>query len=237
MADVAEEFGGGRFEPSAIRNLAVMLHQRDADFRYLLLLGDGTYDPRNIVEEESSLIPTFQTKASNHEVTAFPTDDYFALLDEGEGITNADYPTGGLDVGVGRIPAFLLTAAMATVDKIIRYETDPKMRGDWRLRTIFVADDEDGNLHVNDVDLAAVKVDQTYPQFNQTKIYVDAFEQVGGSGGQRYPTAAEAISRNMFRGNLITTYLGHGGPKGWGQERFLNAPDIERWNAPNALRC
>ena len=39
----------------------------------------------------------------------------------------------------------------------------------------------------------------------------------------------------MFRGNLVTTYLGHGGPRGWGQERFLNAPDIERWESENAL--
>ncbi len=235
MEDVAEEFGGGRFDPSAIRNLAVMLHQRDPDFRYLLLLGDGTYDPRNIVEEVSSLIPTFQTKAGNWEVNAFPTDDYFALLDETEGIRDTAYPQGGLDLGVGRIPAVRLTDAMATVDKIIRYETDPKMRGDWRLRTVFVADDGDGNLHVDDIDQAAETSEAMYSQFNQNKIYVDAFEQVGGSGGQRYPAASEAISRNMFRGNLLTTYLGHGGPKGWGQERFLNAPDIERWNAPNAL--
>ncbi len=235
MADVAEEFGGGRIDPSSIRNLAAMLHQRDANFRYLLLLGDGTYDPRQIVEKDPSLIPTFQTKASNHEVTAFPTDDYFGLLDDGEGIVGASYPQGGVDIGVGRIPAFRLSDATAVVDKIIRYETDPKMRGDWRLRSVYVADDEDGNLHVRDVDSAAETAEGLYPQFNQAKIYVDAFEQVGGSGGQRFPAASEAISRNMFRGNLITTYLGHGGPRGWGQERFLNTPDIERWAAPNAL--
>ncbi len=235
MTDIAEEFGGGRFDPGSLRNFAVMLHQRDANFKYMLLLGDGTYDPRNIKEEIGSLIPTFQTKASNWEVSAFPTDDFYALLDEGEGIRDTSYPEGGLDVGIGRIPAPRLADAMSTVDKIIRYETDPKMRGDWRMRNVYVADDEDTNQHVNDVNTAAQLAMSLYPLFNQVKIYVDAFEQVGGSGGQRFPAAAEAISRNMFRGNLLTTYLGHGGPRGWGQERFLNTPDIERWNAPNAL--
>ena len=236
IAEVYEEFGGGRPDPTSVRNFMVMLRGRDAGLRYLLLLGDGHYAPRNIIEDTPSLLPTFQTKLGNWEVNAFPTDDYFALLDEGEGVSGSTtYPTGGLDVGVGRIPATTAAEASAVVEKVVRYDTDPAMRGDWRLRTVYVADDEDTNLHVRDIDDIATKTEARYPQFNQTKIYVDAYEQVTTSGGQRYPAAAEDISRNMFRGNLITTYLGHGGPGGWGLERFLNAPDVERWQAPNAL--
>ena len=236
MQDVANEFGGGRIDPSSIRNMASMLHSRDPQFRYLLLMGDGTYDPRQLIESVAPIIPTFQTKASNSEVTAFPTDDYFALLDENEGIIGTiSYPVGGLDVAVGRIPAVLAADAEAVVEKIIRYDTDPALLGDWRLRNVYVADDEDSNRHIFDIDRVANIAADSFSQFNQTKIYVDAFEQVATSGGQRFPTASEEISRNMFRGNLITTYLGHGGPRGWGQERFLNAPDVERWNAADAL--
>ena len=241
VSEILEEFGGGRPDPTALRNFMTMVRARDAGLRYLLLLGDGHYDPRHINEDAGrfpNLVPTFQTKASNHEVTAFPSDDYFALLDEDEGIVGqTTFPTGGLDVGVGRIPAGSLSEANAVVEKIIRYDTDPDMRGAWRTRTVFVADDEDNNLHINDVDEVARGVEERFPRFNQTKIYVDAYEQETTSGGERYPAASADISRNMFRGNLLTTYLGHGGPKGWGSERFLNAPDIERWNAPNALPC
>ena len=235
MTAIVEEFGGGRMDPSAIRNFIATVYARDEGLRYVLLLGDGTYDPRGIIETVGQLVPTFQTKVGNSEVKAFPTDDYFALLDEGEGIALHSYPTGGLDVAVGRIPAMRATDAEAVVAKVIRYDTDPAMRGDWRLRKIFVADDEDSNLHVKDIEKVADSVRRFAPQFNQTKIYVDAFEQVATSGGQRYPAAAEEISRNMFRGNLITTYLGHGGPRGWGLERFLNTPDLERWSPDDAL--
>ena len=235
IAEIYEEFGGGRPDPTAVRNFAAMVRGRDPGLRFLLMLGDGHYDPRNIIEEGPSLLPTFQTKTGNHEVNAFPADDYFALLDEGEGITTLSFPVGGLDLGIGRIPAFSSAQASAMVDKIIRYDTDPDMRGNWRLRNVYVADDQDKNLHINDIDGIAETMSGRFPRFNQTKVYVDAYEQVATSGGQRYPDASEEIIRNMFRGNLVTTYLGHGGPKGWGLERFLNVPDVERWQAANAL--
>ena len=235
MSAVADEFGGGRFDPTAIRAFAQMLHERDADFRHLLLLGDANFDARNLRRPEPTLVPVYQTDNSTNEVGGYPTDDYFGLLDEGEGRRDQSiHPRGGLDIGVGRIPASTVRQATAMVDKIIRYETDPDLLGDWRLRTVFVADDEDSNRHIIDMDRVAEANVGKYPDFNQVKVYVDAYEQVPTPGGVRIPRAAEAITQNMFRGNLVTTYLGHGSPRGWGQERFLNAPDITRWNAENA---
>ena len=236
-AEVLLEFGGGRPDPTAIRTFAKMIYERDPGFRYLLLLGDGSFDPREIDTQGGNLVPTYQTDRANHEVRAFPTDDYFALLDDGEGVDRGSslYPAGGLDLAVGRIPASTAAEADAVVSKVIRYDTDLAMLGEWRLRAVFVADDEDTNLHVNDMDAIADIDHRLFPEYNQEKIYVDAYEQVPTPGGVRIPRAAEAINQNMFRGNLVTTYLGHGGPRGWGQERFLNAPDIEKWNAANAL--
>ncbi len=235
FATIAEEFGGGRPDPTAIRAFAKTLYERDPNFEYLLLLGDGTFDPRGIKRPEGNLVPTYQTYASNHEVTAYPADDYFALLDDGEGkIPGINAPRGGLDVGVGRIPASTATQANTLVNKIVRYESDPELLGNWRLRNVFVADDEDFNVHLRDMDEIARRNAELFPDFNQVKIYADAYEQVPTTGGVRFPRAAEAINLNMFRGNLLTTYLGHGGPNGWGQERFLNAPDIEKWDSRDA---
>ena len=236
MDNVADEFGGGRYDPGAVRAFARMLHERDANFRYMLLLGDAHFDPRNIKRDEPNLIPVYQTDRSANEINAYPTDDYYGLLDEGEGRQAASTdPRGALDIGIGRIPVTTTAEAKAVIDKVIRYQTDPKMLGDWRLRTVFVADDQDNNLHVNDIDRVASGNKTRVPEFNQIKVYVDAYEQIPTPGGTRIPRAAEAINQNMFRGNLVTTYLGHGGPRGWGQERFLNAPDIERWESENAL--
>ena len=236
-SQVADEFGGGRHDPSATRALARMLWSRDGALRFVLLLGDGTYDPRGLDEAtREALAPTYQTANVNLEVAAFPTDDYFALLELGEGRRpGRSFPEGDLDVGVGRIPAGTPEEAEALVAKIIRYDTDPAMLGEWRLRNVFVADDQDRNLHVDDMDEIAERDLARAPEFNQVKIYVDAYDQVATAGEQRYPDAAEAITQNMLRGNLVTTYLGHGGPNGWGQERFLNDPDIANWDNGDAL--
>lgn len=237
VSDVANEFGGGRADPSAIRALARMLRERDGALRFVLILGDGTYDHRGIdLDDPSALAPTYQTSEVTSEVNAFPTDDYYGLLDLGEGRRpGISYPRGDLDVGVGRIPAGDIREAENMVAKIIRYDTDPAMLGDWRLRTVFVADDQDKNRHVQDMDeIAEIDFAQA-PEFNQVKVYADAFDQVATGGEQRFPAASEAINRNMVRGNLVTTYLGHGGPRGWAQERILNDPDIANWDNEDAL--
>lgn len=235
MSQIAEEFGGGRFDPSAIRNFAKMLYDRDPNFRYIALIGDGTYDPRNLIERSGNLIPTYQTSAYKHEVTAFPTDDYYVLISEGDGRLDSTYPEGLVDIAIGRIPANSVAQANSLIDKVIRYDSDPSMLGDWRMRNVYVADDEDSNAHLNDMDEIARANASRFAELNQVKIYADAFEQVPTPGGIRIPRAAEAINQNMFRGNLTTSYLGHGGPRGWAQERILNAPDIEKWNARNSF--
>ncbi len=235
MDQVADEFGGGRFDPTAIRAFSKMLFDRNPSFRYLALVGDGTYDPRNIVERGGNLIPTYQTSAYNHEVTAFPTDDYFVLVSDGDGRSTTSYPTGLVDISVGRIPGNSVSQTDALIDKIIRYDSDPSMLGEWRMRNVYVADDEDSDGHLRDMDEIAELNSVRFAELNQVKIYADAFEQVPTPGGIRIPRAAEAINQNMFLGNLTTSYLGHGGPRGWAQERILNAPDIEKWNTRNSF--
>ncbi len=242
MREVAEEFGGGRFDPTAIRALNQMIYARNPGFRFTLLLGDASFDQRGIIAslgrelpDRGNLVPAYQTAASNYEVTAFPTDDYVAMLDEGEGRSQGSFPEGRLDIAVGRIPATNSAQAVAVVDKIMKYDTASALLGNWRLRNVMVADDEDNNLHLRDMDAIAELDDREFPTFNQVKVYADAFEQEVTLGGVRIPRAAAAINRNMFRGNLLTTYLGHGGPNGWAQERILNSPDIAQWNSQTSL--
>ncbi len=222
---VFNEFSGGKKDPTAIRNLAKMLFDRDPNFKYLLLFGDGSFDARDIYGLGGDLIPSYQ-RNSFHQLFAYPSDDYFGLLSP---VGSGDPFFGDLSIGVGRIPVKSLTEAAEMVDKIIHYETAPPTFGDWRNRTTFVADDEDGNLHISDADEIAVGIGNSFPQFNQDKIYLDAFPQVSTPGGQRFPAATEALNRNIFRGQMVVTYLGHGGSSGWAQERVLNVSDILSW--------
>lgn len=236
MAEISEifnEFSSGSKDPVAIRDYAKMLYDRDENFKYLILLGDGTFDYKNIYNFEFNpdFIPVYETKESLSPIQAFPSDDYYCLLDANEGIDLK----GALDIAVGRIPVSSSSEANIAVQKIIAYDTDPDMLRDWRTRITFVADDEDGNTHINQSDGIATIVDTTYHDFNINKIYFDAFQQKSSSGGNTFPDVIASINSSVFKGQLVINYLGHGGPTSWAQERVLQVSDINSWQNKSKL--
>ena len=227
------EFSSGRLDPTSIRDFSRMLSQRDTDFKYLLLIGDATYDYRRIIQdiEDHNFVPAYETDESLDPINGFPSDDYYVLLSDGEG----DDLRGAIDVAVGRLPVTTPEMANAVVDKIISYDINRDALGDWRLKIAFAADDEDTNLHVRQADSLAEDVESNDSDYNQTKIYFDTYVQESTPGGDRYPGASEAINTAMQNGTLVMNYMGHGGPKGWAQERVLKIADIETWNNPDRL--
>ncbi|MBK8415386.1 MAG: hypothetical protein IPL22_13440 [Bacteroidetes bacterium] len=50
--------------------------------------------------------------------------------------------------------------------------------GDWRNTICFVADDEDGALHLDQSNNLANFLSSTQPVYNLDKIYIDAYSQV-----------------------------------------------------------
>jgi len=231
---IYNEFSSGRCDPVAIRDFTRYLRSVNSNFNYLLLLGDGTYDYKNIGENnlDQNFIPVYETVESIDPINGFPSDDFYALISDHEGLPNL---RGALDIAIGRLPVQNLEEANDMVDKIIHYETAPETFGDWRLRVGFTADDEDSNLHVNQADEIARKVEINEPVLNQEKVYFDAFQQESTPGGERYPQAEKTLNENLFKGQLILNYLGHGGNKGWAQERVLKLSDIESWNNPDKM--
>lgn len=232
---VYNEFSSGKQDPTAIRDFAKMLVDRSDSFKYLLLFGDGSFDYRDIKDgTNSNFVPVYETNESLSPIRGYPSDDYYGLLSDNEG---TPVLTGALDIGVGRLPVKTVSEANAVVDKIINYDTNPEAMGDWRTRMVFVADDEDSNTHLNDTDEIAALSEELYPNFNQDKIYLDAFPQVSTAGGEGYPTVTEALNNNMFKGMLAINYLGHGGSGGWTQERVLDRDrgDINKWSNFNQL--
>lgn len=226
IGQLYNEFSSGRQDAVAIRDFCKMLYDRDQRFRYLLLFGDGSFDHRNLGGEGNQLIVTYQTNESIHPIFAYPSDDFFGLLSDGEGAINTN---DDMEIAIGRLPVRDLAEARAVVDKIVNYDTNPATFGDWRNRIVFVADDEDFDTHRRDADSIAVDVEASFPVLNIDKIYLDAFNQIATPGGKRAPSATEALNNNLFRGALAVTYLGHGGAKGWAQERVLQIPDIVSW--------
>ncbi len=228
---VYNEFASGRRDATAIRDFARMLYDRNSRLKYLLLMGDGSFDHKNIYGNGTNFIPTYQRDSQNP-IFAFPTDDYYAIL---YGSNPGDPLVGNLTLAVGRLTVKTLQEASAVVNKIIKYDTNPASLSDWRNRVVFVADDEDFNQHVRDADFIAEDISKQNPFLNVNKIYLDAFPQVSASGGDRFPAAKEELNRSIFRGVLAVTYLGHGGEKGWAQERVLEISDITNWDNADRL--
>ena len=228
IGEVYNEFSGGSVDPTAIRNFAAMLHRRDADFKYMLFVGDGTYDYRHLNADHSddNFIPVYETDESMDPIRAFPSDDYFALLDDQEGETLL----GAIDIAVGRLPVATLEEAEAVIDKIINYDLDPATLQDWRMRLVYIADDEDNNLHLNQSEDISRDVEEDNTLFNLNRIYLDAYQQLSTPGGARYPDVNAAINNSIFQGVLAMNYLGHGGHLGWAQERILGISDIQSWS-------
>ncbi len=226
---IYNEFSSGAQDLSAIRDFIRMLYDRapaGEELKYLLLFGDASYDYKNREENNTNFIMSYESPESLDPVDSYVTDDFFALLDENEG-----QGTGGsLDLGVGRFPVMNIEEATQAVNKILHYCSDSdSVKNDWRNVVCFVADDGDGNLHMNQVEDLTDIIYAQHPVYNIDKIYLDAYKQISTPGGQRAPEVNEAINKRMDKGALIINYTGHGGELGWAHERVLEVPDIKAW--------
>ncbi|NSW44736.1 MAG: type IX secretion system sortase PorU [Bacteroidales bacterium] len=231
---IYNEFSSGMPDVSAIKYLMKMLYDRAGNDsasmpKYLLLMGDGSYDNRHYFSGNTNYILTYQSVYSNAPVSSFTTDDYFGMLDSNE----YEY-IGKLDISVGRLPVKSISEANTVVKKIKNYVSSNSL-GDWRNTLTFVADDEDSNEHIGQSNALATMVDTLYPQYNLDKIYLDAFQQESTPTGDRYPDAHDAIEKRMKKGTLVFNYTGHGNEYALTHEHVIINTDITQWTNFNTL--
>ncbi len=226
IESVFNEFSGGYPDVAAIRNFIRMLYAKQSGvsgsvLKYLLLFGKGTYDPvHDATENNPNWIPGNQSENSLQAINSFVTDDYFGFMD-----LNKGNQSGTVDIGIGRIPAVSLTEASNAVNKIIGYGID-KTLGNWRNNLTFIGDDKDDNIHVADSEALATLVETRNPEFQTSKIYLDAYPLVF-TPEERYPQVNEAIRRSVQNGSLIVNYIGHASEDGLAHERVLTIPEID----------
>ena len=241
---VYNEFSSGGPDAVAIRSFAKMFYDRaqanpETAPKYLLLFGDGTYDPKNRVPDNNNFVLTYQVLGSENHISALVTDDFYGMLDDNEAITGADL----LDIGIGRILASTITQAEQQVDKIEHYmnngsdlfanagasccleDNSLNTFGDWRQKYVQVADDEESGYFINnDTEPQYLYTKANHNEMNCDKLYLDAYPQQTSAGGQRYPEIVSAISDRIQRGALVFNYVGHGGEVGLAEERVVTIP-------------
>ncbi len=247
---VYNEFSSGAPDVSAIRDMMRMFYKKSIgpqDMpKYLLLIGDGSYDNKNREYSTNNLILTWQSASGCSFTGSYVTDDFFGLLDDDEGNVNSGEE---VDIGIGRFPVFTNEQAQVCVDKVINYSTEPgyiveeascnngvrSPLGDWRNTICYVGDDEDSNTHLQHNEIMVSISQQLANEFTVDKIYFDAFQQISTPGGKRYPSVKDAITKRVERGSLLINYAGHGGETGWSEERVLEVSDVRGWKNANRL--
>ncbi len=226
---IYNEFSSGSTDVTAIRDFIKYLYDKSGGEKpeYLLLFGDGSYDPKDRIENNTNFIPTFQTKESLITAASYVIEDYYSYMDDSEGYDGIGDP----DIGVGRLPVKSLDEASNSVSKIIHYSTNNNTFGNWKNDICLIADDGDGNLHIEQADSIA----KIITGYNVDKLYFDFYELVQNPEGPRYPEVEEKISQLMEDGVFLINYIGHGGDTVWGQEHVLENSDIENWNNADNL--
>lgn len=229
---IYHEYSGGKLDPTAIRDFVRDFYLRtNGELQYLLLFGKGTFDYRNLTTKKSTWVPIYQSYNSLSPLETYSSDDFYAFLEENEGVWNESPPAfHTLDIGVGRIPCTSDEQARDMVNKIISYDSDPNTKGSWRKQITFVADDGDGNIHQSQANQLAGWIEQKRPDLLAKRLFLDLYTQEEKSFGQVSPEAANELYRQFHEGSTIINFTGHGSEQLWMAERILDPEQIGKLN-------
>ena len=212
---IFNEFSSGAKDPMAVRLLCKMLYDRgNGAFKNLLLLGNGTYDNRNIMGNHGKLVVNYETPGSDSERDSFTTDDFFGFLLDNSG---RDIASDKLCIGVGRFTCNNENEARNNVDKLIKYVAEPDY-GSWRNNIMLTCDDYDDGLHMSQTEgVANILKDNLLTQMNINKVYCPMFPRAIDEPAveERSRTSKEGKRHWVElsqRGQYFATYVGHAGP-------------------------
>lgn len=243
---IYNEFSSGMRDATAIKSFLRMFYTRAGNDpslipKYCLLMGDGSYDNRNILVHNKNFIPTYESVESLSKTASYTTDDYFAILSDNGAMNNNDL----LDIAIGRLPVKTLKEANDMVEKIKYYGTvnntstnvedhctnnsSSGVLSDWRNIAIQISDDGDNNHYFNDIETMFNKGRLLHPEINYSKIHADAYVETSTAGGERNYEAEAAFKQQVENGALLVNYIGHGGETGLGHERYLTVPTVLGW--------
>ena len=228
---VYNEFSSGTPDATAYRRLMKMLYDKakqpeDAP-RYLLLMGDGAWDNRMLSVAWRNTNPDdyllcYESDNSYSETKSYVMEDYFGLLDDGEG---KNVLKDKVDIGIGRFPVVTASEAKVLVDKSIRHMSQQNA-GAWKNVVCMLGDDGDENEHMRYADDVAELIMNKYPELEVRKVMWDAFIRVSSTKNNTYPEVEELLKKQMDEGALVVNYSGHANTYTLSHEFVLNVEDF-----------
>jgi hypothetical protein len=204
IEDVYDEFGYGEPRAEAVKEFLAYAyhHWTRPSVRYVVLLGDATYDGKNYLGTGvANRVPALTVKSSYLWTASDPS--YAAV--NGEDLLP--------DLSVGRLPAANVNQARVLVEKVLAFEESGQDLGG---PAVMVADNADlaGDFEADSEAVAAGLGEREVE-----RIYLREL----GTAQTR-----SAIVGAFDRGVSLLSYVGHGGIAVWASENVFSNQDVAR---------
>jgi hypothetical protein len=199
VEDVYDEFSYGEHGPQAIKDfLAQALAHWTTKPRYVVFLGDASYDARNYGGLGNfDLVPTKLIDATYNETVS---DDWLADV-HGDSFNN-DGPDGIADIPVGRIPVRTVAEANLVISKIVNYSPPASPQS-----ALLIADDP-GTPPVWDFESGNDNVQALLPP-------AMTVQRVNVRTEPSIAQATADIRDGITQGRAFVNYSGHGNVNVW----------------------
>jgi hypothetical protein len=236
ITDIYNQFSGGNTDPSALRNCLEYVRENvrsqwNVSFDYVVLMGSGHYDYRNIATQDTSFMPVA-------EFNGLCIEDYFVYLDSSDFVNNSSSTP---DCFLGRIPCRTSQEASQVVNKIIHTEDASQGAdfGAWRNCMLLVNDDDmqgtqpdliGEDQHLKTSELIDTVVEGLRPAINMEM--VNEFEYPFDAQLEK-PEAKQALLNDINNGVAFVNWVGHGSPIVWADEHIFLPTDIANLHNSN----
>ena len=203
VEDVYDEFQYGIHGVDALRRFFTRAYQSwRTRPRYVLLFGDGTYDPQNYLG--NGLRDFVPSKTVDTPTTRVPSDDWMVDFDD----------NGVPELALGRLPVGSLAGAERVVAKVVSYDGQAPSPP----RPALFVSDSDPRIGLES---AADRLQQHIPasmpvarRYRRDSANKDEFRA--------------ALIEDLKTGPGIVDYVGHGGPEVWGREGLFFPGDADQ---------
>ena len=215
---IYDAYAGGRPLPSTIH---AFLEEAYSTWNptplYVLLVGDGTHDPRGyLLSSSATIIPPLLADVDPW-MGETAADNRYVAVDGEDSLP---------DMIIGRLPANGIAELETMVSKIVQYETNP-FQSPWQHQAVFVADDPDSGGDFHSLSEILIGKFPTNP-FSAQRLY---FQTPDPNLTPEEIEALEAEFRQQLQqvwdaGNGLMMFTGHSSIHQWAHEKFFHLNDV-----------
>lgn len=226
VENIYDQFNFGTKSPLAIKDFirhAAALWDQSHPLKYVVLVGDASYDYKGLIRPGSDRVPTIMYQTVKFGASG--SDYWYALLDD----DNIPYVT------VARIPAATVQELENYLDKIETYSQNSNI-GPWRNTALFIAG--------NDASSSSRELLTNQPIFQsqnlrlmEMRLPAQVFtrrlntirDETFGDFDPNFGSTTDLID-HFDKGVSFINFLGHGGGGIWADVNLLNLNDVDRLN-------